>query len=110
MPTRSSVLGASAAAAGVPVTIGTVPAGTTWIAKSAFMADQGGLGGLCFVWFRRNSTGVLGIFAVADYSTVPFGEWEGWVVGEPGDVLEVFSDTTLSHVWVSGAELPGVAP
>lgn len=108
MPTRTAVLGAAIIAAGVPTTFAVVPAGQTWICKSVLMNDQAGLGGLAYVWFSRPG-GILGIMAVAqDLATVPFFEWEGWVVGQPGDVLQCFADTTTVHVWVSGTHLLGV--
>lgn len=108
MATRTTVLGAAICAPLTPQTLGVVPAGQTWIVKSALLNDQGGLGGQAFVWFSRPG-GILGIMAVAtDLATVPFFEWEGWVVGLPGDVLQVFADTSTVHAWVSGTHLLGV--
>jgi hypothetical protein len=109
MPTRTAVLGARLAPAGVPFVFATVPAGQTWIAKSAFVNDQGGLGGQCFVWVSR-SGGIVCIFAyTGDLTTIPFFEWEGWVVAEPGDVFEVYAPDTDCVLWLSGTKLIGVA-
>src|SRR4051794_36267251 len=98
MPTRSTTLGVANVPASTPLTFGTVPAGETWIVKSILLIDQGGLGGHAYVWFSRSPGSILGVFGFFDLSLQPVAEWEGWVVGRPGDVLQCFPDTTNVHV------------
>lgn len=90
------------------VTIYTCPAGRTTIVKSVYMAPTPG----ATVVAARIQAGPESapFFAHEPAGAADLGRWEGWVVMNPGDELQVYSDepgVNFTPVIASGAELVG---
>jgi len=121
MATRSKLLCSGSSAGAAPVTLGIVPANTTWIVKqvSASGPSQApntpawaGVG-------HKVSGGPLVFFQSLQLyqqeAGIPFFYTTNgppiWEVFMPGDSLVVWDDGTTNLDWtISGAELSGVAP
>lgn len=107
MPVRSKRLAAVTAAAGVGVTVYTAPPGETAIVKDIRLWSA----------FGPLSRVILSLasgpdaYAIVDraFTNLETVERQGFMVLNPGDRLEVLSLGGALRVWVSGAELEGVA-
>ena len=108
MAVRSKELGSVALTSGSLTAIYTVPAGKTAIIKEWVAYAAGTMTALLKVT-RGGTTLTVGRGSIT--STVPYIDKERFLVLEPGDVLSAqrSGGTDTVDVWVSGAELDGVA-
>lgn len=109
MAVRSARLAAaSSSPANAEHTIYTCPSGKTALVKDLSLYSGAGCS-VAAIFVERSgpvrvsvTTGSLGADATRRLST--------FVVLEPGDTIGVYSESGTFTVWVSGAELDGVAP
>jgi hypothetical protein len=111
VPVRSTVLAvANHSGTGLPAAIGTVPPGHTWLVKSAYVRQLSGVQNDVDLYID-DSAGHLAVFFTGNIgSNVPTW-WNGWVAAREGSriVLNATGPGPI-EVWVSGADLPGIAP
>jgi len=110
MATRSTKLATAKPAAAVATLVLTVPAGYTYLAKSIFAYNAGGVNDNVFVWAGDPVT-LVTAYILDQFNLAAGGkaEWEGWLTLNPGDTLYVYSQAGISHFWISGSKLPGIA-
>lgn len=106
MAVRSANLAVGTAPTSTVATAATCPAGETWIIKDVRVYSATGTP-RAYVGVARGSLQC----SIVDESVPGPGSrgLECWVVLEPGDSIEVYSQTNTSSYWVSGAMLVGVA-
>lgn len=96
-------------AAGVPTTMLTVPAGQTYLVKSVFVLNNSGAADAVQCWALDPAVTVVGYFVLVTLAATTKIEWEGFLAMNPGDKLNCQSQNGVSHFWVSGTKLVGVA-
>jgi hypothetical protein len=109
MPTRSATLAVVTPPANTLTTLLTVPAGMTYIVKSAHLYSTGGAADTVYLFAQRPGP-LFGM--MLDGAVVAAGgtlEWSGWLVLAPADTLVAQSVQGGTHFWVSGTKLTGVA-
>jgi len=107
-PVRSKQLGLyvnASAPASTPITIGTVPAGKTWLVKDWSFYNAAGTSRQMLLFVKQGANSV-----VADSGTAASGTVTGnngrHLVLQAGDVLQIqFQQAGASHVTISGAQL-----
>lgn len=106
MAVRSANLAVGTKSGAGITTVATVPAGETWIIKDIRTYASGGAV-RALVGAARGGL----LVPISDGSLPNAGSRgvECWVVLEPGDEIQVFSNSTTFDFWVSGAMLSGVA-
>lgn len=111
MTVRTALLGAAVVNSFATVTLGTVPAGQTWIVKSCYVTSLTAVDGTAELWWHRTSPAFSAPIVVSPLPiTAPFAALDLFAVGLPGDQLQAFADSTQIVFWVSGAKLAGIAP
>ncbi len=110
MTVRSTILGRAALPDSVDTVLATVPAGQTWIVKSAIVLCQE-IGPTAVQVYIQSTTLLMRAWLISGVlATTGRIEWDGWVVALPGDTIHAFMGNDLGTVWVSGSKLMGVAP
>lgn len=85
----------------------TCPAGKTAILKDIRVCSNGSAVTRCVVIVLSGGAAIsLVDSAVAALQTIAV---QGFIVLEPGDKMQVYSEGAGARVWLSGAELDGVA-
>lgn len=85
----------------------TVPGGKTAVVKDIRVCSNGAAVTRCVVIALSGGAAISLIdSAVGALQTISV---QGFIVLEPGDKLQVYSEGTGARVWLSGAELDGVA-
>ena len=108
MPVRSNRFARGATTVGSTVRVYTVPAGKTAIVKDVVL--WGFVGGVSrFALYAVSGAAQVAIVdqAIGGFQSARFSGL--FVVLEPGDSLQVFSQGAAAQFWTSGAELDGVA-
>jgi hypothetical protein len=110
MTVRSAVLATGRNNFGGVMTLATVPAGETWIIKDVHIRDFTGASNSFNVNLYNPTTFVRNDLIYVAGVTQEFATWAGWVVAEPGDLLQLGCFNGLVTTWISGTKLIGVAP
>lgn len=108
MTTRTAVLGVGqVAAGGGSVTLGTVPAGETWILKSVLAYNAGAASDSPLFFMFDHVSGLNAYLPTSSIATGGTFRFDGWVVLAPGDALGLLQNTTAWRVRASGTRLLG---
>lgn len=109
MTVRSARLAAATSnPSGSTVTVYTCPVGVTTILKDARLCTSAGTPGR--VVLSVLSGGVAVSLMDRAFNAVEVQALSTWVVLEPGDTVRVNAAAGEVKLWLSGAELSGVAP
>lgn len=106
---RSAVLGTAVTVANQTTQLIRIPVGMTAIVKSVVVNNKAGATAAFYFQIVRSDGTVRvepvnqNIDAVAQAVV-----WSNWMVAMQNDVLQVWSDHSGMHVWVSGTLLSGV--
>jgi hypothetical protein len=84
----------------------TCPAGFHAILKSFYVTNQAAVAGNFTLVLTRGSPYTSVYLVVKNVPSLGYEAWEGWLVLEPGDNLQLLWDAGVPHVWGSGALLP----
>lgn len=92
------------------ITVAAVPANTTWLVKTLQLWNNSPAQLHATWWLSNPTKGISVPFTplVVDANAGSF--LQVWVALNPADRLLLSIDQAPVHVWVSGAELPGVIP
>jgi hypothetical protein len=106
---RSAVLGAVVTTAGQTTQLMRIPAGMTAIIKSVVVNNKAGAVA-AFYFQVVKSDGSVQVEPINQNieSVAAAVTWSSWMVALQNDVLQVYSDQSGVHVWVSGTLLEGV--
>lgn len=88
--------------------IGVVPANMTWLVKAVHVLNASSAPADVSVFLVGADTVQAYLANWATIANGKFETWQGWTAAGPGDAVFLFSDQAALHIWVSGAELPGV--
>lgn len=106
MTTRSTKLWAQNVAQGLSLVVFTAPSSTVTLLKS-FQIYNPGPDPTVVTFFLMSYIGSVGVVLHNDTLTVGgLFEWNGWMVLNPLDHVEIFSNTAPVRSWGSGAFLP----
>lgn len=108
MTVRSARLGFGGSGTGVVTTLYTVPAGRTALIKDVRVSALGGAATRAAV-FADSGASRVG-FIDQPLANLGVASAVGFMVLEPGDTVGCFATGNAVTVWVSGAELDGLAP
>lgn len=106
---RTAVLAHGDSTGTALVILATVPAGETWIVKSASVVNIAAGAQTVSLLARRPSVPVAVTFYTESLNASAVGQWNGWVVLAPGDQLALVMTVGPGRVWVSGSRLIGAA-
>jgi len=109
VPTRSAKLFSVHPLAGVGTNAVAVPAGYTYIVKSATVFNTGGVADTIYVQGVDPVVNIAPFWQAYVLPAGAFVRWDGWVVLAPADYILVLSTTGASLFWMSGTKLLGVA-
>jgi hypothetical protein len=86
------------------------PAGQTTIVKSAYLFCDSAVAIKPAIFIRPPGGAFYSILTNTLIDSYEVGLWEGWVVLNEGDELEVYGDAAGLSYWVSGSILAGDNP
>jgi len=89
------------------VRVGVVPANFTWLIKAVHLTNGAAVTQETTVQIVRNTPSVVAQIVHASIEAGASEVWEGWTCAEQGDEVWLYGGDQ-THVWVAGAELPGV--
>lgn len=98
---------ASTAPANAEHTVYTAPAGETVIVKDVRVSVVSGAPGRFVIWVQSGAARVSIMDRALAALDAP--SLVCWVVLSPGDTIGIYTNTGVAEVWVSGAELEGLA-
>jgi len=108
MPTtRSAALGRAVLPAGGWITLFQVPANEIYLVKSAYVSANGPSAEVILAVVNNASQTNIRL-AQWSVSANDGDSWQGWIVVEPGDLVQATASVAGVSIWVSGAALPGV--
>lgn len=109
MATRTATLGVANVTSTLQTTIATVPAGETWILKSALLNNFAVAAVGIQFWVHSSSLNINVLLfngSLASNAVLTLSEW---VVASPGDSFACILDGQPVRFWLSGTRLVGVA-
>ena len=106
MTTRSSTLWVTTLQGKLSGILYTSPGNTVTLVKDILAETYSFPNTVTFYVFRQGAAGVT-LTRFSTTGTTPlFAQWQGWVVLEPGDYVQVNWDNGAVATWGSGALLP----
>jgi len=110
MSTRTAVLAKFTTADGAGHDRATVPAGETWILKSAAIMNNAATTAGWQLWVHTADSITAAVMVSSGSQLAGSGTVVSmWVVLEPGDVIYFLGGVASVAVWLSGTKLAGVA-
>jgi hypothetical protein len=86
-------------------TIATVPAGQTWIIKTAIMYNAGAASSTVWGRLRRGNILAVAYFVEGVFAVGSIPQVSGYAIAEAGDVIELFATQQPIYYWWSGSKL-----
>jgi hypothetical protein len=85
-----------------------VPANFTWLIKTVHLLNASANSSTSWIALVDPVGNITALVFQAELTAGGAQTWEGWTSAMPGDQVILHSDQVPTHVWLSGAELPGL--